>query len=223
MKILVVEDEQTIREVEVAYLKQAGYDVHEACDGEEGLEYIKSEDYDLVILDVNLPKISGFELCKRLRENSQVPVIMVTARIEEIDELVGLESGADDYIKKPFSPAILVARVKALLRRYDESAIEVGPLYIDPEKMLVKKGNSKLDLTTTQFNILFTLARTPGKVFSRDEILDRAYDNTIPPDVLDRTVDAHIKSIRKQIEDDTKNPKLLLTVIGKGYKFNDEI
>jgi two-component system alkaline phosphatase synthesis response regulator PhoP len=150
---------------------------------------------------------------------------MVTARVEEIDEIIGLEVGADDYIKKPFSPAVFVARVKTLLKRFsdEDPKIEIGDLEIDPEKMTVAKAGKKLKLTTTQFNILYTLASKPGKVFTRDEILDRAYDSSLPPDVLDRTVDAHIKAIRKLIEKDTKSPEFLLTVIGKGYKFNDDV
>lgn len=223
MKVLVVEDEQSIREVVSAYLKQAGFNVVEASDGEEALACFKANDIDLIILDINLPKINGLDVCKIVRESSSVPIIMVTARVEEIDELIGLEYGADDYVKKPFSPTVLVARVKALLRRHGDEVVEYNGLSIDPEKMQVKKNELTVNLTTTQFNILYILARSPGKVFSRDEILDRAYNDSIPPDVLDRTIDAHIKSIRKQIEDDTKNPKYILTVIGKGYKFNDEI
>lgn len=223
MKILIVEDENTIREVEVAYLKQSGFSVMEAIDGERAIEIFKKEKIDLVVLDINLPKKNGLEVCKEIRKTSQVPIIMVTARVEEIDEIIGLDAGADDYLKKPFSPSVLVARVRALTRRIEEGVIQVGELKIDPEKMIVFKNEDKILLTTTQFNILYTLAKNKGRVYTRDEILDRAYDSYLPPDVLDRTIDAHIKGIRKKIEDDTKEPKYILTVVGKGYKFNDEL
>lgn len=221
MKVLIVEDEAPIREVEVAYLKQSGYITLEAENGTKALELFEKENPDLVLLDLNIPEIDGVKVCKKIREKSNIPILMVTARVEEIDELIGLESGADDYIKKPFSPTILVARVKSLLRRIGDKKLEFGSIVIDPEKMEIRKGDRIINLTTTQFNILYTLAKSPGKVFTRDEILDRAYNDSIPPDVLDRTVDAHIKSIRKSIEDDTKTPKYILTVIGRGYKFQE--
>jgi DNA-binding response OmpR family regulator len=223
MNILIVEDEETIREVEAAYLKQAGYLILEAEDGEKALEIVQDKQVDLVVLDVNLPKINGFDVCKRIREKSNVPIIMVTARIEEIDEMLGLNIGADDYVKKPFSPNVLVARVRTLLKRVGGNALSIDELTIDPEKMIVTKGKKSVNLTTTQFNILYTLASHPGKVFTRDEILNKAYNEFLPPDILDRTVDAHIKSIRKVIEDDTRNPRYVLTVIGRGYKFNDKL
>ncbi len=222
MKILVVEDEDTIREVEKAYLLRAGFKIIEAEDGKEALEKFKNDKFDLVLLDLNLPYIDGIEVCKKIRQTSNVPLIMATARVEEIDEIVGLEIGADDYIKKPFSPSVLVARVQSLLRRSGHEVIEIQGLIIDPEKMLVKVAEKEVNLTTTQFNILYTLASKPGKVFTRDEILDKAYDETLPKDVLDRTVDAHIKSIRKAIEKNPKKPEFVITVIGKGYKFNEE-
>lgn len=217
--ILVVEDEASIREVEVAYLKQAGYKIIEAIDGQDALDKLINNKIDLVILDLNLPKIDGVEVCKKVRLESDIPIIMVTARVDEIDELIGLETGADDYIKKPFSPSILVARAKSILRRFDDQeAINVSGILIDPEKMLVQKGKKKIKFTTTQFNILYALASNAEKVYTRNEILDRAYDSSIPPDVLDRTVDAHIKSIRKKL-DKRNNQKYIETVIGKGYKF----
>ncbi|MCA9380889.1 response regulator transcription factor [Candidatus Dojkabacteria bacterium] len=223
MKILVVEDEDTIREVEKAYLQRSGYSVDDSCDGKSALDLFKKNKYDLVLLDLNLPEMDGVEVCKEIRKVSQVPVIMVTARVEEIDEIVGLEIGADDYIKKPFSPSVLIARVQTILRRTGHETIEFGDILIDPERMIINKKGKEIELTTTQFNILYTLAKRPGKVFTRSEILDYAYDETLPNDVLDRTVDAHVKSIRKAIESNPKKPRYLLTVIGKGYKFNDEL
>lgn len=221
MKILIVEDEETIREVEKAYLERAGHTVIEASDGEMALWKFKRDRIDLVVLDLNIPKKDGLEVCKDLRKLSSVPIIMVTARVEEIDEITGLEYGADDYLKKPFSPNILVARVESLLRRVGKEIIEIGNLVIDPEKMEVAKKKEKLTLTTTQFNILYTLASEPGKVFTRDELIRHGYDDIIPRDVYDRTIDAHIKGIRKQVEDDSKKPQYIQTVIGKGYKFNE--
>ena len=222
MKILVVEDEDTIREVEKAYLVRAGFTVLEAVDGNEAIEVFNKNKPDLILLDLNLPVKDGIEVCKEIRTKSNIPVIMATARVEEIEEIIGLEVGADDYIKKPFSPSVLVARVQSLLRRAGSEKLEIKDLVIDPERMLVLRNDSKINLTTTQFNILYTLASRPGKVFTRDEILDKAYDETLPKDVLDRTVDAHIKSIRRVLEDNPKKPKYVLTVIGRGYKFSDE-
>jgi DNA-binding response OmpR family regulator len=221
MKILVVEDEDTIREVVKAYLSRAGYHVDEASDGNKAIDLFSKNKYNLVILDLNLPVVDGIEVCKNIRSKSSVPIIMVTARVEEIDEIIGLEVGADDYIKKPFSPAILVARAQALLRRTEKDIIEYEDIVINPEKFVVTKKGKAIPMTTTQFNILYLLAKSVGKVFTREEILDKAYDETLPKDVLDRTVDAHIKSIRKAIEDDSKKPKYVITVIGKGYKLND--
>ncbi|MBD3362800.1 response regulator [Candidatus Dojkabacteria bacterium] len=225
MKILVVEDEDTIREVVAAYLNQAGFTTMEAEDGEKALELLDKNSFDLIVLDLNLPKVDGIEVCKTVRKTSKIPIIMLTARVEEIDELIGLESGADDYVKKPFKPSVLVARIKALLRRTksSEEKIKVGELIIDPEKMKIKKNEDSLEFTTTQFNILYTLAKEPGKVFTRDKLLDSAYDSSLPPDILDRTIDAHIKAIRKKIEENTRKPKYILTVIGKGYKFSEEV
>lgn len=215
-KILVIEDESSIREIEVAYLKQAGFEVDEVEDGKQALLKISEKKYDLLVLDLNLPEVDGLQVCKTVRETSNVPIVMVTAKVEEIEELIGLESGADDYVKKPFSPAILVARVKKCLERVGENKLEIFDLTIDPERMEVIQSGKVIEMTTTQFNILYTLANNPGKVFTRDEILDRAYDGTLPPDILDRTVDAHIKTIRKKLDD---KDKYILTVIGRGYKF----
>lgn len=223
MKILLIEDEDTIREVEKAYLTRAGYDVIEAVDGIKAIEEFKKNKVDLIVLDLNLPGKDGIEICKEIRKNSQVPIIMVTARVEEIDEIIGLEIGADDYLKKPFSPNILVARVQALLRRTGDDTVSFNGITIDPSRMVIIKDGEKINLTTTQFNILYTLAKNPGKVFTREDILEKSYSDSISRDILDRTVDAHIKSIRKAIEDDPKDPKYILTVIGRGYKFNDEI
>jgi len=222
MKVLLVEDEATIREVEKAYLTRAEFEVVEAADGEKALDLFGKEKFDLIVLDLNLPKIDGITICKEIRKKSNIPIIMVTAKVEEIDEIIGLEIGADDYLKKPFSPNILVARVQNLLRRVATKTLKINNLEIDPEKMKVNKDDKDIELTTTQFNILYALASTPGKVFTREEIMDRSYEDFLARDILDRTIDAHIKALRKAIEDEPKNPKYILTVIGKGYKFNEQ-
>lgn len=219
-RILIVEDEASIREVEKAYLERAGYKVEEASDGAEAIEKFKLNGYSLVILDLNLPKVDGVEVCREIRKTSRVPIIMLTARVEEFDEIIGLEIGADDYIKKPFSPNILVARVNSILRRFkDESEIQVGEIIINPERMEVKKGDQLLTLTTTQFNILFLLASHPGRVYTREQILEHLYLDLDSRYTMERTIDAHVKSIRKLLEDDPKTPKYVVTMIGKGYKF----
>lgn len=223
MKILIVEDEASIREVQKAYLLRADFEVVEASDGERALELFKNQKFDLIVLDLNLPKSDGITICKEIRKRSNVPIIMVTARVEEIDEIIGLEIGADDYLKKPFSPNILVARVQNLLRRGESKTIQFDNLEIDPDKMRVIKDGKEIQLTTTQFNILYALAQAPGKVFTRDEIMDKSYEDFLAKDILDRTIDAHIKALRKAIEPEPKNPRYIQTVIGKGYKFNDKV
>jgi DNA-binding response OmpR family regulator len=174
----------------------------------------------LVILDLNLPNRDGIEVCRNIREKSKVPIIMVTARIEEPDELKGLSIGADDYIKKPFSPKVLVARVKARLRQTPISVPRAGNLSLDEEKMTAKKGSQEIILTTTQFKILNALIRQPGKVFTRQALLEAIDGDGFSRQVTERTIDAHIKTIRKLIEDDPQNPKHIKTMIGTGYKYN---
>lgn len=223
MKVLIVEDENSIREVETAYLSHEGFETVEAKDGKEALEKFSKGKFDLVILDINLPEVNGIAVCKQIRETSNVPIIMVTARVEDIDELVGFECGADDYIRKPFTPSILIARVKSLLKRISGSKLENKYLSIDPEKMTIQVADQNIEVTTTEFNILYTLMKNPGKVFTRYEIIDRAYDNSFDTDILDRTVDVHVKNLRKKLNVTKDLPEFVLTVIGKGYKFNDSL
>jgi DNA-binding response OmpR family regulator len=221
MNILIVEDESSILEVESAYVRHAGYIPIEAHDGQEALDLFETNTIDLVILDINLPKVNGIEVCKTIRKKSSVPIIMVTARVEDVDEILGFELGVDDYIKKPFNPEVLVARIKRLMKNEHRSMLTHKDLTIDPEKMIVLVGGVEKKLTVTQFNILYTLAAQKGKVFTRDQILDKAYDDYLPPDIFERTIDAHIKSIRKVIEKDPAHPEYILTVIGRGYKFSE--
>lgn len=220
MKVLIVEDEQPIREVIKKYLQLAGFSVEEAGSGEVAILKFNNS-VDLVILDLNLPNRDGLAVCQAIRKKSKVPIIMVTARTEEIDELKGLSLGADDYIKKPFSPKVLVARVKSMLRRAETSPTKTGDLAIDKDKMTVRKAGQNILLTTTQFKILQTLIRQPGKVFTREELLSSGEEKKLKL-AMERTIDAHIKAIRKLIEDDPQNPKYIKTVIGTGYKYNNE-
>lgn len=220
MKILVVEDEELIREVIKKYLQQAGFEVEEAASGEVAILKFNNT-INLVILDLNLPNRDGLEVCQEIRKKSKVPIIMVTARTEELDELKGLEIGADDYIKKPFSPKVLVARVQTRLKNSQLGHTVNSSLGIDEEKMVVRKGEQEIALTTTQFKILKTLASQPGKVFTRLELLQAVDGDEEIVTTMERTIDAHIKSIRKLIEDDLNNPQFIKTVIGTGYKFNE--
>lgn len=221
MNILVIEDENSIREIETAYLQKAGYTIYEAETGTKALSIFEKTNIELVILDINIPEIDGITVCKTIRSKSQVPIIMVTARTEDADELIGLECGADDYIKKPFNPTVLVARVKALLKRTHSTTLSNQYITIDPEKQQVKVNNKLIELTTTEFNILITLFKNPGKVFNRENIILKAYNDFDSSDILDRTVDVHIKNIRRKLKVEDDLPEFILTVIGKGYKFND--
>lgn len=218
-RILVVEDEPAIREVMVGYLRKAAYEVDEAEDGETGLQLFRQSKPDAILLDLNLPKLDGIAICKLIRAESHVPIIMVTARTEEMDELIGLEIGADDYVKKPFSPAVLVARIHKLLERREPSVLKRGSLEIDQAKMEVRRAGHDIRLTTTPFRILYLLALHPGRVYTRSDILHQLYADPAGADVYDRTVDAHIKAIRKAIEPNPKHPQYVLTKIGGGYAF----
>ncbi|MFA6272331.1 MAG: response regulator transcription factor [Patescibacteria group bacterium] len=222
MKILIVEDEESIREVIKKYLQLAGFCVVEAGSGEVALlKFDKT--INLVVLDLNLPNQDGLSVCQTIRNKSQVPIIMVTARTEEIDELKGLNIGADDYLKKPFSPKVLVARIQSILRRAKISLPNNGDLEIDLDKMTVKKSGHAINMTTTQFRILSALMQEPGKVFTRERLLTICGEDQKAKQTKERTIDAHVKMIRKLIGDDLQNPKYIKTIIGAGYKFNDEI
>lgn len=220
MAILLVEDEAAIREVEAAYLRRAGFTVVEAADGPAALDAFVRSVPELVVLDLNLPGLDGLDVCRRMRTTSAVPIIMVTARTSEIDELLGLDIGADDYLRKPFDPRVLVARVRALLRRVGVRTLHAGPFVLDPDRMAVSKHGRPLSLTTTQFNIFYRLASQPSVVLSRDRLIAAAHDDdTGRKAIFDRTIDAHISAIRKQIEDQPSRPRHLETVVGRGYRF----
>lgn len=226
IKILVVDDEQKILNVIEAYLIKEGYEVLTASDGEEALNIFKNQQIHLIILDLMLPKITGEQVCNKIRATSSVPIIMLTAKTEEDNKIEGLAIGADDYITKPFSNRELVGRVKALVRRTYRSnrplaellIVNNGDLEINIEKMIIKKQGINITLTSNEFKILIALLVNPGQVFSREQLVSKAFG--IDYEGFDRTIDTHIKNIRQKIEDDHKNPKYILSVYGMGYKFN---
>jgi two-component system alkaline phosphatase synthesis response regulator PhoP len=223
--ILVVDDEPKIVKQARDYLERAGFRVIDAPDGKIALVRARGQRPDLVVLDLNLPEMDGLDVCRALRRESDVPIIMLTARVEETDRLIGLELGADDYITKPFSPRELVARVRAVLRRaqggvHQPGVVRVGDLEIDLEGHKVTRGGESIHLTRSEFNLLAMLAQNPGQTFSREQLLDRLHG--VAYDGFDRSVDAHVKNVRRKLEPDLGNPRYILTVYGVGYKFTDE-
>jgi len=223
MKVLVIEDEASIREFEVTYLRDAGYETIEATDGQTAIELFEEHKPDLAIVDINLPKMSGLDVCKAIRMTSTIPILIVTARDSDEDEVKGLSMGADDYIKKPFNPNVLVARVQALLRRHETTKqLRFKGLIIDPETMSVIKDGEPITLTTTRFNLLWVLTSHPRVVLSRAQLVDQIYSNSSSHFVYDRTIDAHIKTLRQSVERDPKNPQFIETVVGSGYRFIGE-
>jgi two-component system OmpR family response regulator len=227
-RILVVDDEIAMLEVLRVYLESEGFTVEHAADGQVAVDRAIAGGFDLILLDLNLPTLSGVEVFRAVRERSTVPMIMVTTRGEEIDRVVGLELGADDYVAKPFSPRELVARVKAVLRRtgagarrHDETDVQhVGDLQIDRRGHEVRKLGQKVPITPMEFRILDVLSAHPGRAFTRAQLLDKIED--IGSDVFDRTLDRHIANLRRKIEDDPARPQFIETVVGIGYKFVEE-
>jgi len=224
--ILIVEDEVKILEVLEAYLKKAGYGVITAINGSEAIYKYKQYNPRLIILDLMLPDISGEKICEIIRKKSEVPIIMLTAKVEEESILKCFSLGTDDYITKPFSPKQVVARVNAVLKRalnYKQDNVlsfNKGDLVINLDTYEVRQGNNLVELTPSEFKILLALCESPKKVFSRGELLDRALGDD--SDVYDRIIDSHIKNLRSKIEENSKNPKYILTVHGIGYKFGGE-
>jgi two-component system, OmpR family, response regulator BaeR len=214
--VLVVEDEPKLAELVADYVKAAGYDAHCIGNGAEAIPWIKANQPDLIVLDLMLPGRDGLEICKELRTFSDVPVIMVTARVEEVDRLIGLETGADDYLCKPFSVRELVARIKALLRRPRANLAAASGLVIDEVKHEVTLDGKRVELTPVEFRLLAALAAAPGRVFSRDSLLEKLYaDHRV---VTDRTVDAHVKNLRRKIEEIRPGADLVRSIYGVGYK-----
>jgi two-component system, OmpR family, alkaline phosphatase synthesis response regulator PhoP len=220
--ILVVDDEARIAEIARDYLERAGYTVTTAGNGADALTIARTKRPDLIVLDLGLPHLDGLDVTRTLRRQSNVPIIMLTARVEESDKLVGLELGADDYITKPFSPRELVARVRAVFRRVDapperSDIIRAGELTLDRPRLRATLGERRIDLTRTEFELLALLAEQPGRVFTRAQLLDAI--RGLETDSLDRSVDAHVKNVRRKLESDPHNPRYLLTVYGVGYRF----
>lgn len=224
-KILIVEDDRNLSDTLKYNLRKEGYEVVTAADGAEALDVCRKEKPDLVILDIMLPKISGFEVCRILRKEMIVPILMLTAKAEETDKIVGLEIGADDYMTKPFSLRELLARVRAMLRRArmvetqtesEQALIKVGDIEIDVARHLASRGAVTLELTPKEFDLLAFLARNKGFVFNRDQLLEKVWGYDFAGDT--RTVDVHIRWLREKIEDNPNEPKLLVTVRGVGYK-----
>lgn len=221
-KILVVDDEKKIANVVRGYLEQAGYSVVVAHDGPQAIAAFRREKPNLVLLDLNLPGMDGLDVARALRKEFSVPIIMLTARVEEADRLIGLELGADDYVLKPFSPREVVARVRAVLRRVGgETApaeiLQAGKLILDLAKHTATLGAAAVELTPTEFNLLAALMQNPGRAFTRLQLLDRVQGESY--EGYERTIDAHIKNLRQKIGDDPKDPRYILTVFGVGYKF----
>lgn len=222
-RLLVIEDDSSIREIVSIGLKAAGFRVETAMDGRQGLASVRSGGFDAVILDVMLPSLDGFEVCREIRKFSRVPVVMLTARTDLIDVVVGLESGADDYVKKPFELPELVARLRAVLRRAaapaaENTLITVGRLEIDPVGFTVRRDGAELALTATEFRLLVELAKRPGQVFTRELLLQQVWDY----DYLGQThlVDVAIQRLRAKVEDDPSRPALIKTIRGVGYRLD---
>jgi two-component system alkaline phosphatase synthesis response regulator PhoP len=223
--ILIADDEPQLVKVVRGYLEQAGFRVVTAGDGPTALAQYKHEKPDLVLLDLNMPGLDGLDVARKLRATSNVPIIMITARVEETDRLIGLELGADDYVTKPFSPREVVARVRAVLRRSETQpaapeVIRVADVVIDLTRHTVARGGESIDLTPTEFGLLAAVAREPGRAFTRLQLLEAAQGDAF--EGYERTVDAHIKNLRAKLERDPKKPEYIVTVFGVGYKFNDE-
>ncbi len=224
-RVLIVEDEQSLREPLVYLLKKEGFETVEAADGAQAIELFDKGNVDLVLLDLMLPGISGNEVCRIIRQTSQVPIIMLTAKDSEIDKVVGLEIGADDYVTKPYSTRELLARMKAVLRRHTDSVtvsetpgiIEVGSVRMDIDRHIVEVHGEKISMPLKEFELLELLLENANRVLTRGQIIDRVWGSNYFGDT--KTLDVHIKRIRSKIEDDPARPVHLLTVRGLGYKF----
>jgi two-component system, OmpR family, alkaline phosphatase synthesis response regulator PhoP len=222
--ILVVDDEPRIAQLARDYLEHAGFDVLVAGDGRSALHAVRTRQPDLVVLDLGLPQVDGLEVTRTVREGSNVPIVMLTARDDELDKLLGLELGADDYITKPFSPRELVARVRAVLRRAERAGsagssnerVVAGDLVLDESKLRTTVASRSVDLTPTEFSLLLTMARQPGRVFTRSQLLDAV--RGVAFESYERAIDAHVKNIRRKLEPEPHRPRYVLTVYGMGYR-----
>jgi DNA-binding response OmpR family regulator len=225
--ILLVDDEESVRKLLTYPLERDGYRVVQARDGDEALARFDSENVDLVVLDIMLPRLDGLEVCKRLRARSSVPIVMLTARDDELDKVLGLELGADDYITKPFSIREFRSRVKALLRRAaaprhapsDEDPIEIAGLRIDSARRAVERDGAPIQVTYVEFELLRALAGRPGRVFSRQKLLEEVWGGSEYREP--RTIDVHVRHLREKLETDPREPQYILTVRGAGYRFRE--
>lgn len=225
MRVLVVDDEKLLVKGIKFNLENDGYQVDTAYDGAQALSMVKEQKYDIIILDLMLPEVDGLEVCRKIRENSNVPVIMLTAKSEGVDKLIGFEYGADDYVTKPFDILELKARIRAILRRagsqpaadLQDDQIKVGDILIDTAQRSVFKNGRATDLTAKEFDLLVMLARNPGRVFSREGLLSVVWGEDYPGDI--RTVDVHVRRLREKLETDDANPEYILTKWGVGYYF----
>ena len=222
-RVLIVDDEPKIVRLVTDYLEAAGFGVLTAGSGEEALMRVRTEHPDLVVLDLGLPGLDGLDVTRALRRDGELPVIMLTARDDETDRIIGLELGADDYVTKPFSPRELVARVRAVLRRHAGAAqpavVRAGDLSLDVPRMRVTRGDETIELTATEFSLLAAMARHPGRVFTRSQLLDAIHG--VAFESYERAIDAHVKNIRRKLEPDPHRPRYLLTVYGVGYRLAD--
>jgi DNA-binding response OmpR family regulator len=223
--ILVVDDEPKIVQLARDYLEHAGFAVVTAPDGRSALDEVRHRRPDLVVLDLGLPQLDGLDVTRSIRRDSNLPIVMLTARDDEVDKLVGLELGADDYLTKPFSPRELVARVKAVLRRTERPAepgdvIRAADLTLDVPRMRAELAGRPIDLTATEFQLLATLAGQPGRIFTRSQLLDAVHG--VAFESYERAIDTHVKNIRRKLEPDPREPRYVLTVYGVGYRFADD-
>ena len=223
--ILVVDDEPKIVKIARDYLERAGFRVQTAGDGRSVLPMVRSAKPDLIVLDLALPGMDGLDVARTIRKESEVPIIMLTARADEADRLIGLELGADDYIVKPFSPKELVARVRAVLRRWDGAragtdVVRAGDLVLDIPRMRASVGDRTIPLTPTEFQLLAVMARQPGRVFTRGQLLEAVHGVAV--ESYERAIDSHVKNIRRKIEPDPRHPRYILAVHGIGYRFAEE-
>ncbi len=222
--ILIIEDEPELVKVLRSYLERENFKVLKAYRGDTGLKLWEQENPDLVLLDLNLPGMNGLDVARKIRRQADTPIIMLTARVEETDQLIGLELGADDYVTKPFSPRVVVAKVRAVLRRAESApqefeVLKVGDIEINIEAHTVTQEDVKVDWTPTEFTILHTMAAYPGRAFSRLQLLEAAQEGIVY-EGYERTIDTHIKNLRSKLEKDPKNPAYIETVFGIGYRFS---
>jgi DNA-binding response OmpR family regulator len=223
--ILIVDDESKIVELARDYLEHAGFAVLTAADGRSGLALVRTRTPDLLVLDLGIPEPDGLDVIRAIRRDSNLPIVVLTARDDELDKLVGLELGADDYITKPFSPRELVARVKAVLRRMEpgdapSDLIRADDVTLDVPRMRAEVGSRLVDLTPTEFELLATLARRPGRIFTRGQLLDAL--RGVAFESYERAIDTHVKNLRRKLEPDPRSPRYIITVYGVGYRFADE-